>query len=299
MFFTFCGRFLNHFVLLIISQLLFSNLLFVQGADGEDVDLLVAYKNKEGRRKISSLLDFFEVNRTNVIVDVIYEIGDKLDDIDFDNYSLAELISSVKVPSDTWESYRDMLNGDSNIATVTINPSRLAPPDLKPEAPIDMADRFSLRRELYDETPPGIERVQATELWETDFEEQITVCVVDTGYDYGHVDLPTEFVTGTTPDPSYGDWSEDQNSHGTHCAGTIGALTQNGFGVDSCMRYEANFKFHIGKGLNGQGSGSGSTIMAAIRGCQNNGAKIVSLSLGGSANNPSEAEFYRSKFDEV
>lgn len=65
------------------------------------------------------------------------------------------------------------------------------------------------------------------------------------------------------------------------------------------MRYEANFKFHIGKGLNGQGSGSGSTIMAAIRGCQNNGAKIVSLSLGGSANNPSEAEFYRSKFDEV
>ena len=54
---------------------------------------------------------------------------------------------------------------------------------------------------------------------------------VDTGYDLGHVDLPTaqDGVVGT--DTSEGIALEDPiDSHGTHVSGTIGAV-KNGIGV--------------------------------------------------------------------
>jgi len=291
-------RLFKPFGLILFTQLLCSNLLLLVKA-AEDVDLLVVYKNRRGREKIDALLDFFLVNRTRIL-DVIYEIVENTTEgTDFDKFSPAELISSIKTPNDLWERFRDQLNNDNNIASVTMNPPRKIPPnDVFEEKIVDVVDTIDVRgRELRNILPPGIETVQANELWDYPFKERIGVCVVDTGYDLGHIDLPIEGVTGSTPQRSYGLWSVDENSHGTHCAGTIGALVQNNLGVDSCMRKE-NFRFHIGKGLNKEGSGSGSTIMASVRGCQSAGAKVISMSLGGSANNPDEAAFYRSKFDE-
>ena len=60
----------------------------------------------------------------------------------------------------------------------------------------------------------------------------IKICVVDTGYDLGHDDLPTENVTGWDPssdeDPGFGVWYVDgEDGHGTHVAGTIGAIGGN------------------------------------------------------------------------
>ena len=41
------------------------------------------------------------------------------------------------------------------------------------------------------------------------------------------------------------------------------------------------FHFHIGRGLGNDGSGYDSVILEAVQGCIDNGAKVVSLSLGG------------------
>ena len=52
---------------------------------------------------------------------------------------------------------------------------------------------------------------------------------MDTGYALGHPDLPnneTHRVTGWAA-PALGEWSEDGNGHGTHVAGTIGAIGDN------------------------------------------------------------------------
>jgi len=60
--------------------------------------------------------------------------------------------------------------------------------------------------------------------------EHVKICVVDTGYDLGHPDLPSDNVTGWDPTTgSYADglWYVDGHSHGTHCAGTIGAISGN------------------------------------------------------------------------
>ena len=42
------------------------------------------------------------------------------------------------------------------------------------------------------------------------------------------------------------------------------------------------FNFHIGKGLANSGSGTGAAVLAAVQGCVDNGAKVISMSLGGS-----------------
>jgi len=149
-------------------------------------------------------------------------------------------------------------------------------------------------------TPRGIIESRANLLWDIKNEEAIKVCVVDTGYYSGHEDLPSpKYVSGTNTDRSLGTWDEDGNGHGTHCAGTIGAVSFNNIGVSSVMGREGSFKFHIGKGLNSEGSGRTSSIMAAVRGCTEANAKVISMSLGGSSGNPSESDFYRSIFDEV
>lgn len=70
----------------------------------------------------------------------------------------------------------------------------------------------------------------------------------------------------------------DGNGHGTHVAGTIGALTNNGVGV-SGVAFNANYS--ICKGLSDSGSGSTSGIATCIRYLKDKGAKVISMSLGG------------------
>ncbi len=71
--------------------------------------------------------------------------------------------------------------------------------------------------------------VNVTHLWHIPPAQHVKICVVDTGYDLGHPDLPNVGVTGwDTNVASKGVWDVDLHSHGTHCAGTIGAIGGNG-----------------------------------------------------------------------
>jgi subtilisin family serine protease len=101
----------------------------------------------------------------------------------------------------------------------------------------------------------------------------ITVAVLDTGIDPAHpafagVDLTQRNFT------TEGD--NDQNGHGTHCAGTIFGKDVDGtrIGVARNIR-----RALIGKVL-GEGGGSSLTIAQAIQWAANEGANIISMSLG-------------------
>jgi subtilisin len=97
----------------------------------------------------------------------------------------------------------------------------------------------------------------------------VKIAIGDTGYTK-HVDGPEpiasrSFISGQTV--------TDGNGHGTHCAGT--ALGRNGIGVAP----EADLI--VFKCLSNQGSGSSSGIAAGIRWAADQGADVISLSLGG------------------
>jgi subtilisin family serine protease len=98
----------------------------------------------------------------------------------------------------------------------------------------------------------------------------IKVAVGDTGYTK-HVDGPEpiasrSFINGQSA-------LRDGNGHGTHCAGTV--LGRNGIGVAP----EADLI--VFKCLSDSGSGSSTGIANGIRWAADEGADVISLSLGG------------------
>merc|ERR1712176_1754164 len=145
-------------------------------------------------------------------------------------------------------------------------------------------------RQLAEEEPYGIGMVlEDVAWWEDKFANSpptgsSKVCVVDTGHGNGHEDLPTldQNSDGHNPQSS-GEWYIDGHSHGTHCAGSIGAVGENSKGVVGVIpgSISDKFSFFIGKGLTDSGSGSTSSVMAAVQACVDNGSNVISMSLGG------------------
>jgi len=86
--------------------------------------------------------------------------------------------------------------------------------------------------------------------------------------------------------------------HGTHCAGTIGAIGNNDKGVTSVNRDPNKFKFYIGKALDNNGSGSCLGVMQAIDRCARNGAKVISMSIGGCPFAESENQLFKKIYDD-
>jgi len=160
---------------------------------------------------------------------------------------------------------------------------------------------FSVRRRLTETIPWGIPTVlQDIDFWKNLDAPQssISVCVVDTGYDLGHEDLPSGAdVDGT--DGAGEAWSYDGNSHGTHCAGTIAALGNNDIGVTSVIpdNQDGNFMLLIGKAFGANGSGYTSQTIAAVQGCVDQGANVISMSLGGSGSSRSSRNFYQDLYE--
>lgn len=99
----------------------------------------------------------------------------------------------------------------------------------------------------------------------------VTVGVVDTGVDrshplLGHVTDARDF-TGSPYGPM------DRNGHGTHVSGTIGA-------TNPAIGMAPGCRIVHGKALSDEGSGAGQWIADAIQWCVDQGAEIVSMSLG-------------------
>ena len=159
-------------------------------------------------------------------------------------------------------------------------------------------------RNLAESTPYGISMVQANNglfLSKRRATTGIKVCVVDTGFDVNHEDLPPrnggQTVRGYSP-YSGQSWSNDGHGHGTHCAGTIGASGFNGEGVTSCNPDGSDFSFYIGKGLTDSGSGSTSGVLGAVQQCAAAGAKVISMSLGGGGYSTSANNIYNRLYND-
>ena len=135
-----------------------------------------------------------------------------------------------------------------------------------------------------EQVPYGIQNVEALNIPEYNINSNVKACIIDTGYGFGHPDLQTSSVTGYNP-YGEGQWDVDGHSHGTHVAGTMAALQNNGIGVVGVTR-SGNMPLRIGKGLSDSGSGSTSGVLSAMQDCVNdgtaNGGKVVvNMSLGG------------------
>ncbi|WOX04368.1 S8 family serine peptidase [Microbulbifer pacificus] len=134
------------------------------------------------------------------------------------------------------------------------------------------------RYPMAEETPFGIPMVQANQVSDVLAGNQ-TVCIIDSGYDLSHEDLSSNSVSGSN-DSGTGFWYTDENSHGTHVAGTIAAIGGNNKGVVGVMP-NGNIKLHIVKVFGVDGWAYSSSLVAAADECASNGASVINMSLGG------------------
>ncbi len=144
-----------------------------------------------------------------------------------------------------------------------------------------------------ESTPYGINMVQANQVSDA-ATGNMKVCITDTGYEGNHEDLLPYTNAGITGDNNdglgndTGNWWQPGHAHGTHVAGTIAGLGGNGVGVTG-VNPSGLLDLHIIKVFNNAGSwGYGSDMVRAVEQCQDAGANIISMSLGGGASSATE-----------
>jgi serine protease len=154
-------------------------------------------------------------------------------------------------------------------------------------------------RELVAQTVPyGIDKVQARDVWDADRDGVIdsgaptgagcTVCVIDSGVYTAHEDLAGLNISGESGTPTA--WNVDKCGHGTHVVGTIVAA-HNTLGVVGVTPGTAPIYMVKVFGDNCSWAYSSDLVYAARR-CRSVGARVISMSLGGSvASSTEEAAF--------
>jgi subtilisin family serine protease len=157
--------------------------------------------------------------------------------------------------------------------------------------------------------PYGVDMVQARDLWDANRDGKVdkkaptgagrTVCIIDTGFYDGHEDFAGVDVTGGYSQVDGDDldrWNVDGYGHGTHVAGTIVAAN-NSYGVVGVT--PGTVSLFIVKIFDDAGEWvsqkHASDLTAAIYLCADNGANIISMSLGGSSKSLNEER----AFDEL
>ncbi|MEX1057653.1 MAG: S8 family serine peptidase [Natronospirillum sp.] len=148
---------------------------------------------------------------------------------------------------------------------------------------------------VYDNTSnpgtPGAD-INAEAAWDLQTDcRSTTVAVLDTGINYTHEDLAANMWDGGVDYPNHG-WDfvdgdpgvgdndpipSDGASHGTHVAGTIGAVGNNGIGT-SGVCWQASIMSVRVLGPNG---GTTSGVIQGIDFAVQQGAKVINMSLGG------------------
>ncbi|KAL4543308.1 hypothetical protein Ndes2437B_g01151 [Nannochloris sp. 'desiccata'] len=126
----------------------------------------------------------------------------------------------------------------------------------------------------------GIPKVSAPAAWDiTTGSSAVKVCVIDTGVAQNHPDLIGNAVSGYNAiTDSYSGGGDDDQGHGTHCAGVIGAKTNNGIGISGI---NWNVQVVPCKFLSSTGSGSTSDAIQCMYWCHDTaGAAISSNSWG-------------------
>ena len=161
------------------------------------------------------------------------------------------------------------------------------------------------RKEPYYSQQWGISATNIDGLWqayedgldETPNTERPIIAILDTGVDITHPDLeaniwtnPNENANGYDDDNNgfkddlHG-WDfvnktgdvRDYNSHGTHCAGIAAAVGTNGKGVVGANPNAYIMPVTV---MQSNGTGALSTIIEGINYAKNNGADIISMSIG-------------------
>lgn len=148
----------------------------------------------------------------------------------------------------------------------------------------------------YSTNNPGTpgDDIDASQAWDyiTDC-SSVTVAVLDTGINYTQRDLAANMWDGGSAYPHHGyDFVDSDNDpmpagggeqHGTHVAGIIGAVGNNGIEGSGVCQKASIMSVRV---LDTSETGTTSDVIQGINFAVDHGAKIINMSLGGGKNDP-------------
>ena len=151
--------------------------------------------------------------------------------------------------------------------------------------------------QYYSTNQWGLQKINASKAWDyVTGSKNITIAVLDTGVDYTHDDLIANMWKDANGYFGYDFWNDDHDPmddningyegtqwrpnlqiyHGTHVAGVAGAVMNNGIGTAGV----AQVKIMAVKVMNDSGEGTDVTVAQGIQYAVDNGADIITMSLG-------------------
>jgi subtilisin len=165
---------------------------------------------------------------------------------------------------------------------ITIQVPKRALSGLRQRSDVRYVEENGQMHAIAQSTPWGVDRVDADIAHQAGYTGSgADIAILDTGIDSDHPDLQANIGAGAYAVSCSGSgcrygWDDD-NGHGTHCAGIADAV-DNSRGV---VGVSTNATLHAVKVLNSRGSGSYSDIAAGIEYVGDQGWDVGSLSLGG------------------
>ncbi|RJS86236.1 hypothetical protein CW713_00515 [Methanophagales archaeon] len=156
--------------------------------------------------------------------------------------------------------------------------------NIKKEKSVKYAGPNYIARALYTPNDPlyvqqwGPQAIKADYAWDTQQgSNSVKIAIVDTGVNYAHEDLAGNYVSGGYDWVNSDNDPDDDNGHGTHCAGIAAAVMNNSKGIAGI----AQIQIMAEKVLNENGTGSYWDVAQGIIHAADQGADVISLSLGG------------------
>ena len=157
---------------------------------------------------------------------------------------------------------------------IFVNPITTSP---KPSGKLSFSNDPELRQQwAYD--PLKIDKVHSLLKNIKPVKGPAKIAVLDTGVDKNHEDLKAVFYSidknGNT----------DPVGHGTHCAGVIGAVSNNGIGISSMAPHDQFVQITSVKVLSAFGGGTQKSIIQGMIKAADAKVDVISMSLGGLSN---------------
>lgn len=148
----------------------------------------------------------------------------------------------------------------------------------------------------------GPQKVKADLAWDIyDPQNKVLLAVIDTGVDYKHPDVQNVLAKDGSGNVigfnAINDTSnaQDDHGHGTHCAGVAAGQTNNGIGIAGIAGWNPKVPAASSfvrvlpvKVLNSGGAGTDVWIGKGMVWAVDHGAKVLSMSIGGSGGKPEE-----------
>ncbi len=142
---------------------------------------------------------------------------------------------------------------------------------------------IELSEELSFQTTSGAD-IKAASAWDvTKGSASVVIAVLDTGVELTHSELVNKLVSNGRDFVNDDNDASDDHFHGTHVAGIAAAETNNNAGIAGVAW---NCKILPVKVLGADGNGYYDWMIDGIIWAVDNGAKVINMSLGGSATDP-------------